>query len=188
MKKSLGAKTMSMPEPVFLIATYDENGTPDIMNAAWVGQVSPEHISMSLSNHTTTRNLDLNKEFTVSFATKDYVIAADWVGIVSLDKDPDKIKKSGFTFTKSETVNAPVINELPVALECRLVAAQEEFGETRYVGEVVNVLADESVLNEKGGIDSGKAQFIGFDPAGLCYRVFGEVAASAFGSGKALDK
>ena len=126
MKQSFD-KGFVTPHPVFIIATYDENGKADAMNAAWVGQVGGNQLSMSLSPHRTTKNIKVNKEFTVSFATKEQVEACDYVGIVSQDKVPDKMEKCGFTVTKSDKVNAPIIDQLPVAIECKVIELQEEF-------------------------------------------------------------
>ena len=133
------------PQPVFIIGTYDENGKPNAMNAAWAGQVGANQISMSLSPHQTTANLKQQKAFTVSFATQDQVAAADYVGIVSQTKVAEKMEKSGFTTIPSQLVNAPIIEQLPVALECQVVMIAEEFNETRIVGEIVGMSADESV-------------------------------------------
>lgn len=173
------------PQPVFIIATYDENGKADAMNAAWAGQVGPKEISVSLSPHRTTENLKNQKAFTVSFATKEYVAEADYVGLVSADKVSDKMEKSGFTVTKSEKVNAPVINELPVAIECKVISITEEYNETRVVGEIVGMSADEAVLTEDK-VDLEKLKPIMFDSSSLAYREIGAIIGGAWDAGKKL--
>lgn len=182
MKKSFN-KGFITPHPVFIIATYDENGNANAMNAAWVGQIGGNQLSISLSSHKTTDNIKANKEFTISFATKEQVEACDYVGIVSANKVPDKLEKCGFTVTKSDKVNAPVIDQLPVAIECRAIELQEEFGETRVVAEIFGMKADESVLTD-GKVDLEKLHPIMFDTVALCYREIGASVGGAWNSGK----
>ncbi|MBR1731983.1 MAG: flavin reductase [Ruminococcus sp.] len=153
------------------------------MNAAWGGQIGGNQISISLSSHRTTDNIKLNKEFTVSFATKEQVAACDYVGIVSANKVPDKLEKCGFTVTKSDKVNAPVIDQLPVAIECRVIELQEEFNETRVVAEIAGMKADESVLTD-GKVDLDKLNPIMFDTVALCYREIGANVGGAWNAGK----
>ena len=182
MKQSFD-KGFVTPHPVFIIGTYDENGKADAMNAAWAGQVGANQLSISLSSHRTTTNIKNNKEFTVSFATKEQLEACDYVGIVSQDKVPDKLDKCGFTTTKSDKVNAPIIDQLPVAIECKVVELQEEFGETRVVAEIVGLKADDSVLTD-GKVDLEKLHPIMFDTVSLCYREIGANLGGAWVAGK----
>ena len=182
MKQSFD-KGFVTPQPVFIIATYDENGKADAMNAAWAGQVGMNKLSISLSPHKTTKNIKANKEFTVSFATKEQLEACDYVGIVSGDKEPDKLEKCGFTVTKSDKVNAPIIDQLPVAIECRVIELQEEFNETRVVAEIVGMKADDSVLTD-GKVDLDKLNPIMFDTVALCYREIGANVGGAWNAGK----
>ena len=184
MRKELD-KGFLTPQPVFIVATYDANGNADAMNAAWCGQVGPKQLSLSLSPHTPTENLKNQKAFTVSFATKAQIEACDYVGLVSHSKVPDKMQKSGFSLTKSEKVNAPIINELPVALECNVISITEEYGETRIVGEIVGMSADESVLTD-GKVDLEKLCPVMFDSSALCYREIGMVIGGAWKVGKKL--
>ncbi len=184
--KDLGAKAVITPQAVLLIATYDENGKEDVMNAAWGGQCGPNHIAFNLGSHQTTLNLDAKQAFTVSFADKDHYVAADYVGIVSAKDEPEKMKKAGFTFTRSSFVDAPVINEMKLTLECRVVDRQEILGELRYVGEVVNAQADESILDDAGKVDYSRLQPIIFDSESLGYRVIGERIGNAFQDGAQL--
>ena len=155
MRKNFGAKPYTYPQPVLIIAAYDENGTPDAMNAAWGGISDDTQISMCLSaGHKTVKNIQARKAFTVSMADAAHVVACDYVGIVSGNKVPDKFEKAGFHATKSEFVDAPLIDELPMTLECTLVSYDPET--CRLVGEIVNVSADERILDENGKIDPAK--------------------------------
>lgn len=182
MKKSFD-KGFITPHPVLIIGTYDENGKADAMNAAWGGQVGGNQISVSLSSHRTTDNLKLNKEFTVAFATVNQVAECDYVGIISQNKVPDKLEKCGWTVTKSDKVNAPVIDQLPVTIECKVIELQEEFHETRVVAEIVGMKAEEAVLTE-GKVDLDKLRPIAFDTVALCYREVGANVGFAWGEGK----
>ncbi len=185
MRKNFGAKPYTYPQPVLIIASYDENGTPDAMNAAWGGISDDTQISMCLSaGHKTVKNILKRKAFTVSMADAANVAACDYVGIVSANDVPDKLEKAGFHTTRSEFVDAPLIDELPMALECRLVSYDEE--SCRMVGEIVNVSAEEGVLDENGKIDPGKLQPITFDPVNNAYLKLGEKVGNAFRDGLAL--
>lgn len=185
MRKNFGAKPYTYPQPVLIIASYDENGTPDAMNAAWGGISDDTQISMCLSaGHKTVKNILKRKAFTVSMADAAHMAACDYVGIVSANDVPDKLEKAGFHTTRSEFVDAPLIDELPMALECRLVSYDEE--SCRMVGEIVNVSAEESVLDENGKIDPGKLQPITFDPVNNAYLKLGEKVGNAFRDGLAL--
>ena len=185
MRKNFGAKPYTYPQPVLIIASYDENGTPDAMNAAWGGISDDTQISMCLSaGHKTVKNILKRKAFTVSMADAAHVAACDYVGIVSANDVPDKLEKAGFHTTRSEFVDAPLIDELPMALECRLVSYDEE--SCRMVGEIVNVSAEESVLDENGKIDPGKLQPITFDPVNNAYLKLGEKVGNAFRDGLTL--
>lgn len=185
MRKNFGAKPYTYPQPVLIIASYDENGTPDAMNAAWGGISDDTQISMCLSaGHKTVKNILKRKAFTVSMADAAHVAACDYVGIISANDVPDKLEKAGFHTTRSEFVDAPLIDELPMTLECRLVSYDEE--SCRMVGEIVNVSAEESVLDENGKIDPGKLQPITFDPVNNAYLKLGEKVGNAFRDGLAL--
>jgi len=184
MRKNFGAKPILYPQPVFIIATYDENGTPDAMNAAWGGISEENEISMCISaGHKTTKNVLARGAFTVSMGTSDQVVPCDYVGIASGNDVPDKMEKAGFHTEKSEFVDAPIILELPMALECRLKSYDPET--CRMVGEVVNVCADESILTD-GKIDPAKLRPIVFDGVHNTYHVLGEKVGNAFRDGLAL--
>ncbi len=185
MRKNFGAKAILYPMPVLIIGTYDENGTPNAMNAAWGGISEEKEISICVSDdHKTAENVIKSGAFTVSVADKNNVVAADYVGIVSGNDVPDKIAKCGWTPEKSEKVNAPLFRELPMALECKLISFDKET--CRLVGEIVNVSADESILDEKGKIDLNKFSPITYDPVHHTYRTLGEVVGKAFSDGRKL--
>ena len=176
-----GAKPWLLPMPVLIIGTYDENGVPNAMNAAW-GMVSDfKEVTISLGSHKTTENLAKNGDFTVSMATEAMMTACDYVGIVSGTNVPDKFEKAGFHATKSNHVNAPLIDELPMALECRMKSYTDDI----LVADIINVTADESVLTD-GKIDLKKLRPIAFDPVNNTYVVMGEVVGNAFSDGKRL--
>ena len=184
MKKNFGKQTFMYPMPVLIIATYDENGNPDAMNAAWGGIHDTNQIGICLDqSHKTTKNIKARRAFTVSMATADFVKECDYVGIVSGNTEPDKITKAGWTVTKSEFVDAPVINELPMVLECEV--AQMSDDSDYIVGNIINVSADESVLSD-GKIDAAKLQPICYDPVSHNYNVLGQIVGKAFSDGKAL--
>ena len=183
MKKNLGAAPMIFPQPVLILATYDENGTTNAMNAAWGGIVGNDKIIIELASHKTTDNIMNRKAFTVSIGDKEHMLACDYVGIVSGNKVPDKMEKAGFTTTKSEFVDAPVINELPVALECELIKVLEG---SMYFAKIVNIVADESVLSDEGKITLSKFFPITYDPSEHGYYVLGERVGNAFKDGAKL--
>ena len=183
MRKNFGAKPWTYPQPVFILAAYDENGTPNAMNAAWGGISEDKELSMCISEgHKTTANILARKAFTVSMATAEQMVACDYVGIESGNGVPDKVARAGFRVTKSEHVDAPMIDELPLALECKLVSYDEET--ELLLGEVVNVSVDERALDENGKLAVEKLHVITFDYANHGYYVLGEKVASAFEDGK----
>ena len=185
MRKNFGAKTMCYPMPVFIIGTYNEDGTPTAMNAAWGGISEEQEISICVDcEHKTAENLQKRKAFTVSMATVKYMAACDYVGLVSGNKEPEKFAKAGFHATKSEFVNAPLIDELPMALECEVISYDTET--CRLVGKIVNVSADESVLGENGKVDVSKLQPITYDSMNHHYLVLGEKVGQAFHDGLSL--
>ena len=185
MRKNFGAKPWTYPQPVFILAAYGEDGTPNAMNAAWGGISDDKELSMCISaGHKTTANILARKAFTVSMATAEQAVACDYVGIESGNKVPDKVAKAGWHVTPSSFVDAPLIDELPMAVECRLVSYDPE--SCRLVGKIVNVSADESVLDEAGKIDPDKLRPITFDPIHNAYRVLGEKVGNAFHDGAKL--
>ncbi|MBQ7907136.1 MAG: flavin reductase family protein [Clostridia bacterium] len=184
MRKNFGAKTVMYPQPVLIIGTYDENGVADAMNAAWGGISEENEISICLSpEHKTVKNLLHRGAFTVSMATKDQLVPCDYVGIVSANDVPNKLEIAGFHTEKSQCVDAPLICELPMALECKVKSYDE--GLCRLVGEIVNVCAEESILTD-GKIDPSKLCPITYDGMNHAYYVLGERVGSAFVDGEAL--
>lgn len=185
MRKNFGAKPYTYPQPVFILAAFGEDGTPCAMIAAWGGISDDNELSMCISaGHKTTKNILAKGAFTVSMATVKYLAACDYVGIVSGNTVPDKFEKAGFHAVKSAFVDAPLIEELPVAVECRLKSYDENT--CRMVGEIVNVSVDESVLDENGNVDVAKVRPITFDPFNNTYVALGEIAGKAFHDGKEL--
>jgi len=170
---------VTTPQPCVMIATWDKDHNPDVMMAAWAGQYDAKQIVISLSKHKTTENLELTGAFTVSFADVNTVAESDYFGLVSGSKVPDKVARAGFTVTPSPNVDAPIINEYPLTLECKVVS----WADGVLVGEVINQSADERILTD-GKIDLEKLQPIVFDAAGMCYRAIGGVVGGAWDAGK----
>lgn len=166
-----------------IIGTYDKDGNPNAMNAAWGGVADYDKIIVCMSSHKTTENIALTNEFTISIGDVNYVVECDYVGIVSQNKEPNKMQKSRFTTSKAKNINAPIINELPLCLECRLLKILEE---DLYLAEIINVNADESILDEKGNISLEKFTPISYDPSTHgYYKVQGRVG-NAFSDGKII--
>ena len=182
MKKSLGVKTYIFPQPVLIIATYDENGQPNAMNAAWGGIANNDEIMICLGTHKTTANLAINQACTIAMGDANHVAACDYVGIVSANNTPDKFAKTGWTTTKSNLVNAPIINELPLTLECTLIKIVDD---EKYFFRIENVIADENILTD-GKIDLNKFQPITYDPAGHGYYTLGAKVGQAFTDGRKI--
>ena len=185
-RKNFGDRHPIMtPQPCIMIATYDENQVPDVMMAAWGGQCDYDKITFDLGAHKTTENIRLKKAFTVSFATEEDVAESDYFGLVSGNKVPDKVKRAGLTTTPSPDVDAPIINEYKLTLECRLVEIEDNGeGGARIVGKVVNWSADESILTAEGKVDLAKLKPIIFDSSAMIYRSVGDSVGQAWHSGK----
>lgn len=183
MKKNLGNTPVITPLPVLIVATYDEHGIPNAMNVAWGGQCGYHHVALNLSlGHKTTENLKYTKAFTLSIATIDTLELSDYFGLVSGRKE-NKIEKSGVHIARSEFVKAPIIDEYPLVLECKVVEMQEKLGEMHIIGEVVNVQADDSILDAQGKVDFNKLQPISFDSVTRSYRILGDISGTAFKDG-----
>ena len=187
-RTQMGPNIFITPQPALMIGTYDENGNPDVMMAAWGGQCDGNQVCFRLSPHRTTTNIRQTKEFTLSFATQRDIAQSDYFGIVSANDVPDKIARAGFTVTKSANINAPIINEYPLTLECKVVELMERpEGGCFVIGEIVNTVADPSILTD-GKIDLDKLQPVVFDAATVSYRAVGEQVGKAWGSGKVFVK
>ncbi|MBR2473195.1 MAG: flavin reductase, partial [Clostridia bacterium] len=164
--------------------SYDENGNPDAMNAAWGGIYDTNLVMVCLADdHKTTDNIKKSGAFTLSFATANTVIPCDYVGIVSAHDVPDKFARAGFHATRSELVNAPLIDELPMAVECKLLKFNED---GICIGEIINISADESILDVDGRIDAKKLDPIIYDSVSHAYWNFGEQVGRAFSDGKKI--
>ena len=185
--KSFGSKPWMLPQPVLIIGTYNEDGSPNAMNAAWGGQWDAKEVMICMGTHATTENLARCNEFTVAFATRDTMVASDFVGIVSAKNDPEKMQKTGWTAIKSENVNAPVFTNFPMTMECRILRKIDESEEGYYiVAEIVNILVDEAYLAEDGKPDVEKMKLITYDPVHYGYISIGERVGNAFSDGKKL--
>jgi flavin reductase (DIM6/NTAB) family NADH-FMN oxidoreductase RutF len=184
-RKNFGAKPFTYPQPVLIIAAYGDNDVPSAMNAAWGGISDYKEITMDLSKgHKTVKDLRARGAFTVSMGTLSQLVACDYVGVVSGNTVPDKVARAGWHVEKSAFVDAPLIKELPLALECKLISYDEESGILK--GEIVNVCADECILDGDGKVDVTKLQPITFDPFNNKYVVLGETVGDAFKAGLAL--
>ena len=185
--KSFGQKSWILPQPVRIIGTDNNDGTPNAMNAAWGGQWDAKEILISMGAHATTENLNRCGDFTVAFATKETLVASDFVGIVSAKNDPEKMQKAGWTAIKADNVNAPVFTDFPMTLECRILRKIDESEEGYYiVAEIVNILVNEEYLAEDGKPNVEKMQLITYDPVHHGYISLGERVGNAFSDGKQL--
>lgn len=185
--KDFGPKSWMLPQPVLIIGTYNNDGTPNAMNAAWGGQWDAKEIIISMGAHATTENLNRCGEFTVAFATKKTMVASDFVGIVSAKNDSKKIEKTGWTAIRSGNVNAPVFTDFPMTMECRILRKVDESEEGYYiVAEIVNILVDEAYLAEDGKPNVEKMGLITYEPVHLGYVELGKRVGNAFSDGKAI--
>lgn len=185
MKRSLGNAGELFPQSVFIIASYGEDGTPNAMNAAWAGECSRHEICFNIGDHKTTENIVRRGAFTVAPADVANVVTADYFGIAT-GRRVNKAEKSGLTFTRSEHVDAPVIEEYPLTMECEVTAIDGDEHGARVVGKIVNVLADEGILDADGKVDFGKLRPLVYDAAHMTYRVVGEEVGGAWNVGKPL--
>lgn len=177
MRKEFGVKPWILPQPVLIIGTYDKDGNANAMNAAWGGTYDMDKVSIALSEHKTTANLRATKAFTLSFGTKKTVAACDYVGLVSQNKEPDKIEKAGLTPIKSSKVNAPLFEEFPLTLECEVERFDEK--DEILIGKVVGISVDEAYI-ENGKINTEKMEIIAYDAINHKYRLVKEEVADAF--------
>jgi len=190
MKKSVGANTFAMPTPVWVVGTYDEQGKPNIMTAAWGGICCsiPPCVAVSLQKpRATYDNIMRYKAFTISIPSHLHAAEADYAGLVS-GKNVDKFAATGLTAVRSELVDAPYVGEFPLILECRLLQTVEIGIHTQFIGEIIDVKADESVLNEKGLPSLAKVSPIVFSPPEREYYHIGQQLGTAFSIGAALKK
>ncbi len=187
MKKDLGVKPYLFPMPTYMIGTYNEDGTVDEMMMAWGGICAEDRVALNLEvDHKTVANLKARGAFTLAVPGADTLAASDFLGIVSANKMPDKFARTGLHAVKSSRVDAPVIEEYPLTLECTVEKMEDEPYGLRVLGRIVNVLADERVLDEKGRIDAGKLNAFLFDQMRNGYYAVGEVIGQAWHSGAGL--
>ena len=187
MKKDLGVRPYLFPMPVLMVATYNEDGTVNAMNMAWGGICARNMVSLKINeNHKTSQNLKARRAFTLSIADAAHIEAADFFGIASGNKLPDKFARSGLTAVKSEKVDAPVVQEFPLTLECRVVEDRMELYGHQILGEIVGVLAEERVLDEAGNVDVTKLNALVYDQMQSGYYTIGEKAGQAWETGTAL--
>lgn len=189
MFKDLGSLPAVFPMPVLMVGTYGEDGTVDVMNVAWGGICGMDKIALNLApDRKTLKNIQARKAFTVALADEAHIKEADFFGTASGNTMPDKFQRSGLHEAKSEHVDAPVIQEFPLTMECKLEEVRECFGEMRVVGTIVNVRADEKVLDEKGKVDAGKLNAVMFDQYRMTYYSVGKEIAKAWRVGAELMK
>lgn len=189
MKKDLGIKPYLFPMPVLMIATYGDNDVVDVMNMAWGGICAENMVSLNIdADHKTSGNIKKRGAFTLSIADVPHIEAADFFGIASGNKMADKFARSGLTAVKSTKVDAPIIEEFPLTLECKVVEDKEEVYGHHVIGEIVGVLADESVLDEKGNVDPKKLNAFVFDQFQNGYYAIGEKIGQAWKTGVPLMK
>ena len=185
--KNFGSKPWLLPQPVLIIGTYDKDGKPNAMNAAWGGTWDMHEIMISLGSHKTTDNLAVNNEFTVAFATTDTMVAADYVGLASGRNTSDKMERTGWTVEKAPNVNAPLFKEFPMTMECRVKEKLNE-SETGYylIAEVIDIQCDEKYLAADGQPDVERMQIITYDPVHHGYIELGKTVGKASADSKKL--
>ena len=189
MKKNLGPLPAVYPMPVLMVAAYDENGKVNAMNAAWGMICSMDKIALFIDEeHKTTQNLLKTKAFTVALADREHMDVADFFGIATGNTMTDKFERTGYTAVKSEFVNAPIIEEFPVVMECELFQVVENESFYCIVGKIVNTAAEEAVLNEEGKVDPARLNALIFDQFQAGYYVSGERVGQAWDAGAELMK
>ncbi len=188
MRKNIKTTEAIFPMPVLMIATYNEDGSIDVMNAAWGMMLERDHVVLNLTeSHKTVKNIKERKAFTVSIADSKHVVEADYFGIVSGNNTSDKFETSKLTATKSENVDAPIINEFPICMECKFIEYQNNEYGCGVVGKVVNVTADEKVMKDDN-VDILLLDAIAFDPYTHGYYKVTERVGEAFKDGLKLKK
>ncbi len=187
MKKDLGVQPALYPMPVLMIATYNEDETVDVMNMAWGGVCARDMVALNLSpGPRTTKNIEARGAFTLSVADVAHLDESDYFGIASGNKVADKFERTGMTAVRSERVDAPVVQEYPITLECSVVEMQDQPYGLRVLGRIENVLADDAVLDESGRVDPARLNAFAFDQFQSGYYAMGEKVGQAWESGKRL--
>lgn len=189
MKKDLGVKPYLFPMPVLMIATYGENDKVDVMNMAWGGICDNNKVALNITeSHKTSKNIKERGAFTISIADIDHLEESDFFGTASGNTMEDKFERTGMTAVKSSRVDAPIIEEYPITLECKVIKIQNDELGFRVIGEIVNVIADEKVLDEKGNVDPSKLNAFVFDQFKNGYYKIGEKVGDAWKSGQKFMK
>ena len=189
MKKDLGVQPYLFPMPTYMIGTYNEDDSVDVMMMAWGGICDMKMVALNLEeDHKTVANLKNRMAFTLAIPGTDTLVESDYLGLVSANKDPEKFKHTGLHAYKSANVDAPVIEEYPLTLECKVVEIQQQPYGLRVLGEIVNVLADEKVLDEKGKVDAGALHAFTFDQMRSGYYAVGEKIGMAWNAGAPIVK
>lgn len=187
--KDFGVKPYLMPMPVYMISTFNDDLSVDVMMMAWGGICDYDKVALNLDpSHKTFENIKKHKSFCLSVADTKTLSESDFFGIISANKDPNKFLKTNFTYTKSNLVDAPIINEYPVTLECRLITIEEGVAGFRVIGEILNVKAKDEVINDKGNIDIKKVNPVLFDQVSNSYFSLGEYQGKAWNIGKKFIK
>ena len=188
MRKNIKTTEAIFPMPVLMVATYNEDGSIDVMNAAWGMMIDRSTVALNLTKtHKTVKNIKERKAFTVSIADAKHVVEADYLGIVSANNAPNKFENTKLTAVKSENVDAPIINEFPICMECEFIEYQDSEYGAGVIGKVVNVTADENVMHGEN-VDISKVNAIAFDPYTHGYYRIGERVGEAFQDGMELRK
>ncbi|MBR1376416.1 MAG: flavin reductase [Bacilli bacterium] len=173
--------------PVLMIGTYNEDGSVDVMNAAWGMMLDMDKVVLNLTEtHKTVENIKREGYFTVALADLAHMKEADYVGIVSANNTPDKFEKSGLHAVKSENINAPIIEEFPLCMECKFIEYQDSETGCGVVAEVLNVSVDEDILDDNDNVDPSRLRALVYDPFNHGYYVVGEKVGNAFKEGSSL--
>lgn len=189
MLKNLGVKPYTFPMPVLMISTYNEDGSVDVMNMAWGGVCAENMVALNIDeDHKTSENIKRTRAFTLSIADIDHIEAADFFGIATGNKMKDKFERSGLHAIKSVKVNAPIVQEFPLTLECKVVECQNTVYGFRVLGEILNVLADEKVLDDKDKVNPAKLNAFVFDQFQSGYYAIGEKVGQAWQTGAKFMK
>lgn len=186
MKKQIKTTEAIFPMPVLLISTFNEDGSVDVMNAAWGTMLDRDMVALNLTEtHKTVQNIKARKGFVIHIADAKHVVEADYFGVVSGNKEPEKFRKSGLTYTKSDLVDAPIINEFPIAMECEFVEYQNDDTGLGVIGKVLKTSVEEAVMKD-GKVDIDALEAIAFDPYTLGYYKVGGRVGDAFKDGSKL--
>ena len=187
MRKSLKSKVGIFPMPVLMIGTYNDDNTVNVMNAAWGAMLDINKVALNLTEtHKTVKNIKKRGAFTVSLADLNHITEADYFGIVSGNNVLDKFEKTNLTATKSNFVNAPIIEEFPVTMECKFIEFQDGENGIGVIGEIINTSVDEKYIDKDGNVDVASLNIIAYDPFNHGYYVVNEKVGNAFKDGRVL--